>query len=205
MKQQLLSFEPRQRSHATSPVSTPPQFSQEDVGEPKAPEKAAEELWGRIISVSNRMRVFGDVKKDVTVVGRSHKCDIQLGNGSEELWISSKHFVIYKDYSKRAHAGSGGDDDMDVEDTRIEDISTHGTWLNGALIGKGNTMSLTDGDQIGLRIPRRDGRAPRDHNTITFMFHKLDTMNAHKAKRCSIPDESHPMCQKYDFLNTLGE
>lgn len=156
------------------------------------------------------MRLFGDIKRDVTAVGRSHRCDIQLGNGSEELWISSKHFVIYRDYSKKTPAaaptgGADDDDNMEVEDTRIEDTSTHGTWLNGALIGKGNTMSLTDGDQIGLRIPRRDGKAPRDHNTITFMFHKLDNKNANKAKRCSIPDETHPIRQKYDFLSTLGE
>lgn len=203
MKQQLLSFEPRQRSHPPSPTSTSSSSSQEGVHEHRA-SGTNEELWGRIISVSNRMRLFGDIKKDVTVVGRSHKSDIQLGNGSEELWISSKHFVIYRNYSKKA-VNEDADDDMEVEDTRIEDTSTHGTWLNGALIGKGNTMSLTDGDQIGLRIPRRDGKAPRDHNTITFMFHKLDTKNASKAKRCSIPDETHPIRQKYDFLSTLGE
>ena len=218
MIQQLLSFEPRQKQlHTPISVSTasPSQPSENEPKEPDVPDAP----WGRIISVSNRLRVFGDIKKPVTSFGRSHRCDVQLGNGTEELWISTKHFVIYKNFTKEVGERSGsshgdGDDDddddddddnMNVEDTRIEDTSTHGTWLNGVLIGKGKSMSLTDGDLIGLRVPRRDSKQPRDHNTITIIFRKFNSKCVDKVKRCSIPDDTHPIRKKYDFLNTLGE
>lgn len=134
-----------------------------------------DEPWGRITTATRGIRINEDIKKDSITLGRSHKCEIRIEN--TYLWVSSQHFTIY-----RYHTGS---QDSEPE-SAIKDTSTYGTWLNGMLIGKGNIVTIADGDIIGLRMPKKDG-SYRDHNTITLTFRKFSEKDMLKTRRCSAP------------------
>lgn len=135
-----------------------------------------DEPWGRITATTQGIRINEDIRKSSVTLGRSHRCDIRIDN--TYLWVSSQHFTIY-----RSHASESQESETE---SAIKDTSTYGTWLNGVLIGKGNIFTITDGDLIGLRMPKKDG-SYRDHNTVTFIFRKFTVRDMLKTRRCSAP------------------
>lgn len=68
------------------------------------------------------------------LIGRSRKCDIVV----EPPDCSSKHCQI------------GSSDVGGRQAVFVKDMSTNGTFVNGTLVGKGNTCLLRDGDRISF-------------------------------------------------------
>lgn len=138
------------------------------------------------------------------------------------MWISGEHFVLhYVDpRAKSRHLARGPDtsgdssledeDDDDDEDESyvlVEDKSRYGTWLNGVLIGRDCSMRAQDGDVITIRAPTRhapNAAATGKIELISLVLRILTKAERLKQERFLILP-SHPINDKYDILNTLGE
>lgn len=81
-------------------------------------------------------------------VGRSTLCDVVIDQTnikeSLKLVFSKEHFSIYKDSENLV--------------TYIKDYSKSGTFLNGSLIGKGNSNILQHDDIISVGNPKIKSR-----------------------------------------------
>lgn len=73
-------------------------------------------------------------RKETIFIGRSSSCDLKI----QGIDVSSKHckFVL-------VHAGNSG------ERLNVFDLSSNGLKINGELLGKGSSIILKTGDEIG--------------------------------------------------------
>ena len=139
------------------------------------------------------------------------------------MWISGEHFVLhYVDpRAKSRHLARGpdtsgdsslededeDDDDEDESYVLVEDKSRYGTWLNGVLIGRDCSMRAQDGDVITIRAPTRhapNAAATGKIELISLVLRILTKAERLKQERFLILP-THPINDKYDILNTLGE
>jgi hypothetical protein len=155
-------------------------------------------VWGRLQSVTPRLRLRADLAGGAVLLGRSHECGVHFSQS--DAWISGKHCRLTHDPADSAGRSIA----------RIEDLSTHGTWVNGRRVPRGNSAGLivSTGDQIGFRKPlarsSAGGGATRAGDTYTLVLTMLSDAEREKQARCAI-DRANPLRAKYDVLGTLGD
>lgn len=76
------------------------------------------------------------------VVGRSRGADVQIGQDCQPPYISGEHFKVYFDVDYN--------ENPPIVRAKLHDSSMNGTYVNGTLIGKGNTCTLQHKDQIEI-------------------------------------------------------
>ncbi|KAJ2452034.1 hypothetical protein EV183_003212 [Coemansia sp. RSA 2336] len=127
-------FEFTQPTQPFEESTQPTQASQEEEAMLKAGKHPLGKLlWKRGDALMNIDLFLNQVKS----VGRRSTCDIQIEDGH----VSSLHCTINASH------------DLDTGEYIVTctDVSTHGTFLNGEKIGKGNTAKLTHGALLELK------------------------------------------------------
>lgn len=101
--------------------------------------------WGQLVQVGGN-----DVTDDVPtkwcfpndlseiVIGRLDESSSYILN---KAYVSAKHLII-----RRCDEGNG------VQQYVVEDYSSNGTYVNGELVGKGNTRKIEENDQISFKF-----------------------------------------------------
>eukprot|EP01012_Entosiphon_sulcatum_P048769 TRINITY_DN67300_c0_g1_i1.p1 TRINITY_DN67300_c0_g1~~TRINITY_DN67300_c0_g1_i1.p1 ORF type:complete len:599 (-),score=78.95 TRINITY_DN67300_c0_g1_i1:33-1802(-) len=94
-------------------------------------------VWGRLISLHGNLPNIDLEKAEGNdfSLGRNGKCDVTI----DDPHISSTQFVVTM-YSRRKG------------EIEIRDRSSNGTFLNGTVIGKGKSKSLSNGDEITFQV-----------------------------------------------------
>jgi len=101
-----------------------------------------------------------DLTENIITLGRKEGMTLVF----EDIRISGNHCTI----SRTHHPDSGN------YEVHIRDESTNGTFVNGKKVGKGNSVSIRNGDQINLVGPSTDSKC------ISFLFQ--DLLQLHKLE-----------------------
>lgn len=115
-----------------------------DEDEEQAAQKA--EVWGRLFPVTQHFHLV-DLRKMEYTFGRGDECDYSfnieaLRKHASFLAYSKVHFKITREYNRTGW------------NTILEDISSNGTFINGAKIGKNKKQVLMNNDEISLAIKK---------------------------------------------------
>lgn len=76
------------------------------------------------------------------IVGRSRRADVQIGQDCQPPYVSGEHFKVYFDVDYNQNPP--------LLQAKLHDSSMNGTYVNGGLIGKGNTCALQHKDKIQI-------------------------------------------------------
>lgn len=127
-------------------------------------------VWGRIQSLTPRLKLRSDLVAPSILLGRSHECQIRFSQ--DDAWISGRHCRITYNTAEPSFA-------------RVEDTSTHGTFVNGSLVGKNASLAIASGETISLRRPPR-GAAGHSVDTYVLAFTILTAAERLKQSKCTI-------------------
>ncbi len=93
-----------------------------------------------LLSIDLKLVVFTRQDKDLYTVGRGTNCDIVILQDMTKVKV---------DNPSRLHYGFRRvQESTDMSRIYLEDNSSNGTFVNGALVGKGNKKILSNGDKI---------------------------------------------------------
>lgn len=105
------------------------------------------------------------------IIGRSRRSDIRVGHQAQMPYISSQHFRIYHGirWPEPPPGGAALSADRSPRlSAWLEDLSQNGTFVNGKLVGKGQTKALDDLDTIELVFPQNRERVPPAPSNNSF-------------------------------------
>ncbi|KAJ2512166.1 serine/threonine protein kinase [Coemansia sp. RSA 2049] len=112
-------------------------------------------------------------------IGRHKSCDIRVQNPH----ISNRHCLIYRVEAECASSSSNnssGDCVGRGSGVYLEDTSTNGTYVNGARVGKSNSVELRDGDEIQfVRYQPEKGMA-----YFNDRFYVFQDLEVHRREPC---------------------
>ena len=102
---------------------------------------AADGAWARLVSEGGGGAADGAapltavlLRESTHVLGRSKSCRTVLAHSR----VSAQHCVIYRGQGQSASS------------VQLDDLSRYGTFVNGVLVGKGQSAPLRHGDQLAL-------------------------------------------------------
>lgn len=116
---------------------------------------SAEVRWSQLLSLT-----LATTGEPLLTVGRSKECKLQLADPR----ASTRHFEIVV-RRKDSPAESHGPEALHF-DCVLNDCSSNGTAVNGAIVGKGGSRQLRSGDEICVLPAHRVG----DDEMIGFIF-----------------------------------
>lgn len=117
--------------------------------------------WGRVLSLNTQYPNV-DLTKDDIVFGRRPECDVQIKDNPK---ISGKHCRIYRQM----------DSETGLKKVFLEDLSTNGTFVNGAMVGKGKSVVVSNGAQVILH-PASD-----ENQRVAYVLYLSDDKMDEKA------------------------
>lgn len=114
----------------------------EEDEEERNSEAEEERVWGRLFAIGNHFKSL-DLSKSVYTFGRGEECDYSFN--VEQL----KHLPCFLAYSK-VHFKLSRETTNGGSHTRLEDLSSNGTFINGVKVGKSNLQVMKNNDEIAL-------------------------------------------------------
>ena len=146
-------------------------FSTEDLEIKQEEEKC----WAKLISQSSEYPTLNLIEEEFTV-GRKSTCNFQI----QDRLVSGNHCKIYRQISNLGTC------------VFLKDLSSNGTYVNGQLVGKNNTIPLQDASEIVLIKDTPEKPA------VQFIFREFFTRNERKAQQKDGP------FQLYEITEPLG-
>eukprot|EP01102_Stenamoeba_stenopodia_P001491 TRINITY_DN1129_c0_g2_i1.p1 TRINITY_DN1129_c0_g2~~TRINITY_DN1129_c0_g2_i1.p1 ORF type:complete len:766 (-),score=225.90 TRINITY_DN1129_c0_g2_i1:128-2425(-) len=101
-------------------------------------------MWGKLIAINSDVHPNVSLSKSDIWFGRDASlCDVVFNDGT----VSKQHFRMY------CERGAEG-----KEIALLQDTSSNGTYVDGVLVGKGNTFAVRDGCIITLNVTSIDDK-----------------------------------------------
>jgi len=149
--------------------------------------------WGRLVSV-NPLNPHIEIQEDECLFGRSHDCHYKLTDKK----ISSKHCRLYR---KKQETDEHGDYHF-----FLDDYSSNGTFVNRKRVGKGNTISIVNGNEIALTT----NIDPQDTSRLLYIFQDLEKLRREQreeeeANKVNQDDSSGFTQVDNDLISDLDE